>query len=437
MTAKRNILIALMLLLIVAASACALVACNNTDSTEIGAQIATDNNGDPLYGGASYVMPEGMAFSAAASTAAETNTSVTLTANYTPSGTTNKQTNWSVYFKNPSSSWANGKAVTDYVTVQSTGTNTAKVTCLDSFGEQIIIKATSAADSSVYATTTVDFEKKVEDIRFDLYYSGNLRATAFDSQFVSGDYNKDYFESYMVDTSGSAIPISPYRNITVKIDYSTADRDYDLRVTPIFSDYTIDKSFGTFSEHTSSSTMQGETYTSISGSENGLSGRFIASDYFSMGYGFPDVIDDAIDNLYMYYEKQDIYTSLNDLEKLLVIAAMQQSSRYLEDWIAANPNAEVEDKLLAASLLYQFQEFDAVYEAGDGDMDYVFENYKVDAGIFDGFEKVLTYMGKAVDMKGAASAEEYFSENRAVGYSKVRYRGYIYSIGFRFNPDSL
>ena len=437
MTAKRNILIALMLLLIVAASACALVACNNTDSTEIGAQIATDNNGDPLYGGASYVMPEGMAFSAAASTAAETNTSVTLTASYTPSGTTNKQTNWSVYFKNPSSSWANGKAVTDYVTVQSTGTNTAKVTCLDSFGEQIIIKATSAADSSVYATTTVDFEKKVEDIRFDLYYSGNLRATAFDSQFVSGDYNKDYFESYMVDTSGSAISISPYRNITVKIDYSTADRDYDLRVTPIFSDYTIDKSFGTFSEHTGSSTMQGETYTSISGSENGLSGRFIASDYFSFGYGVPDELQIVLDTMNAYYQNQDSYSNLNAFEKLVIISGMKQCSGILEDWIASDPDVDFSILLVASGLLSMCETFDEVYTAGDGDADYIFENFKIPDGTVDDFPVELTYMGKVVDMKGAASAEEYFSENRAVGYPKVRYRGYIYSIGFRFNPDSL
>ena len=62
MTAKRNILIALMLLLLVAASACALAACNNTTAEISGVQIATDDNGDPMYGGGSYVMPEGMAF---------------------------------------------------------------------------------------------------------------------------------------------------------------------------------------------------------------------------------------------------------------------------------------------------------------------------------------------------------------------------------------
>ena len=81
MTAKKNILIALMLLLLVAASACALTACNGAP-TDIGAQIATDAAGNPMYGGETYVMPKGTAFSASASTAADTGTSGTLTALY-------------------------------------------------------------------------------------------------------------------------------------------------------------------------------------------------------------------------------------------------------------------------------------------------------------------------------------------------------------------
>lgn len=231
MTAKRNILIALMLLLLVAASACALAACNNTTAEIFGAQIATDDNGDPMYGGGSYVMPDGMAFSAAASTAAETDTSVTLTANYEPAGTSNKQTNWSVSFKNPSSSWANGKTVTDYVTVQSTGTNTAKVTCLDSFGEQIIVKATSAVDPSISATTTVDYEKKLEDVKFTLYKGSSVLESFNWSEYLAGSVSLDYFD--LRDSTETHMYLSVYVDMY--------DGQYSFEIEPTFSVYTIDR----------------------------------------------------------------------------------------------------------------------------------------------------------------------------------------------------
>lgn len=230
MTAKRNILIALMLLLLVAASACALVACNNTTAEISGVQIATDDNGDPMYGGGSYVMPEGMAFSAAASTAAETDTSVTLTANYEPAGTSNKQTNWSVSFKNPSSSWANGKTVTDYVTVESTGTNTAKVTCVKDFGEQIIVTATSAVDPSISATTTVDYEKKFEDVRITLYKGSSVLETATHVELIEDPSNFSYL-STDVD----------FENILYAKNLEVFDGQYTIKLDLVFSDFTIDK----------------------------------------------------------------------------------------------------------------------------------------------------------------------------------------------------
>ena len=229
MTAKRNLLIALMLLLLVAASACALTACNNTTAEISGVQIATDDNGDPMYGGGSYVMPEGMAFSAAASTTAETDTSVTLTANYEPAGTSNKLTNWSVSFKNPSSSWASGKTVTDYVTVESTGTNTAKVTCIKDFGEQIIVTATSAVDPSISATTTVDYEKKFEDVRITLLKGSSVLETATQGELIEDPSNFSYL-SADVD-----FEILYAKNLEV------FDGQYTIKLDLVFSDFTIDK----------------------------------------------------------------------------------------------------------------------------------------------------------------------------------------------------
>lgn len=225
MTAKKNILIALMLLLLVAASACALTACNNSPA-DIGAQIATDDAGNPMYGGETYVMPAGMAFSASASTAADTDTSVTLTANYEPAGTTNQQTNWSVSFANPSSSWATGKTVTDYVTVTSTGINTAEVKCLQAFGEQIIVTATSADNSSVSDTTTVDYKERVEDYKLTLYYGDEVIEEVLYSELLSNQDASVYMQTrdYFVD---------------VYVEYTGQSKQYKLNWEIVSSAYTV------------------------------------------------------------------------------------------------------------------------------------------------------------------------------------------------------
>ena len=74
-----------------------------------------------------------------------------------------KAIDWSVAWKNPSSEWATGKVVTDYVTVTPTsdGALTAKVTKVTAFGEQVIVTATSRVVTSLKATATVDCLKEV------------------------------------------------------------------------------------------------------------------------------------------------------------------------------------------------------------------------------------------------------------------------------------
>lgn len=100
------------------------------------------------------------------STLAET--AYTLTATITPDDAFDKTVDWSIAFANPSSSWANGKTVTDYVTVtpSSDGSLTATVQCLQDFGEQIIVTVTSRNNSSAKATCTVDYVKRVESVGF-------------------------------------------------------------------------------------------------------------------------------------------------------------------------------------------------------------------------------------------------------------------------------
>ena len=87
----------------------------------------------------------------------------TLTATITPSDAENQEVDWSVEFVEPSSSWASGKSITDYVTVTPTsdGALTATVANLGEFGEQIKVTVTSRDNPEAKAECTVDYVQKI------------------------------------------------------------------------------------------------------------------------------------------------------------------------------------------------------------------------------------------------------------------------------------
>ena len=93
-------------------------------------------------------------------------TAFVLTAKVLPEETTDKSVDWSVAFANPSSAWASGKSVTDYVTVaaSSDGALTATVTNFAPFGEQIIVTVTSRDNPEATAKCTVDYCQRIESI---------------------------------------------------------------------------------------------------------------------------------------------------------------------------------------------------------------------------------------------------------------------------------
>lgn len=76
-----------------------------------------------------------------------------------------KAIDWSIAWKNPSSTWATGKVVTDYVTVTPTsdGALTAQVTKVLLFSEQIIVTAASRVRPELKATATVDCLKRYSE----------------------------------------------------------------------------------------------------------------------------------------------------------------------------------------------------------------------------------------------------------------------------------
>lgn len=103
-----------------------------------------------------------MLTSGVATTAADGTSSRILTATISPSNARTDGFTWSVAFKNASSTWANGKSVSDYVTVTKDSSNDLKatVTCKKAFGEQIVV--TIKCDyTDASASATLDYKARV------------------------------------------------------------------------------------------------------------------------------------------------------------------------------------------------------------------------------------------------------------------------------------
>ena len=113
-------------------------------------------------------------------------TAYTLTATIEPSDATNKSVDYTAAWKNANSTWAKGKDVADYVTVQqvSEGSLNATVTCLQAFGEQVIITCTVTDNIDLQATCTVDYLRKP--------LGANLNITVTGAHSGSAEWNFNY-----------------------------------------------------------------------------------------------------------------------------------------------------------------------------------------------------------------------------------------------------
>lgn len=144
--------------------------------------------------------------------------SVAVTATITPSTASNKKVDWSLAWKNASSSWANGKTVTDYVTVtpDSDGSLTATVKAINAFSEQIILTCTSRDDADVKSTCTIDYSKKIESISVSikkdgsdsaLYWSndGDLYDIVVNTTLSEGTIEDNFTFSYSMEATDEFI----------------------------------------------------------------------------------------------------------------------------------------------------------------------------------------------------------------------------------------
>lgn len=139
-----------------------------------------------------------------------------LTATYEPDSASEILMDWSVNFKNPSSSWASGKTVTDYVTVTPTadGALTADVQCLKDFGEQIIVKVANRSNPEIYATATCDYVARISSVTIDFYpehfYPGSsLHTEPFDSLKFTNGQNITLLYSNLCVPDAVGVKITP------------------------------------------------------------------------------------------------------------------------------------------------------------------------------------------------------------------------------------
>lgn len=142
---------------------------------------------------------------------------VALSANVMPETAGNKTVLWSAEWKNPSSSWANGKEVSDYVTMSAETSDSGEsitVNCIEDFGEQIVIKATAESEESVYATCTADYCQKIKALNYTFKYGGSQMATP--SAGSDGVY---------------------------RVDYTGEEKSYTVECVPVYTAFTVEDEF--------------------------------------------------------------------------------------------------------------------------------------------------------------------------------------------------
>ena len=137
---------------------------------------------------------------------AQAETAYTLTATITPADAANKAVDWTIAFKNASSTWATGKTVTEYATVtpSADGALTAVVENVAAFGEQIIVKATSRDNAEAYATCTVEYLQRTTG--YTLTLDGKTYNTAgTTTNSVTPDFSKTKSASATIEVNKSTV----------------------------------------------------------------------------------------------------------------------------------------------------------------------------------------------------------------------------------------
>ncbi len=142
-----------------------------------------------------------------------------LTATIKPSIADNKNVCWSARWSNVSSEWSQDKDIADYIIFDKPITQSGEsvvLTCLQDFGEQILITASAEADSTKKAICSVDYQKRIKSLSFAFKYDNNNIDNV--NAEADGVYRLAYtgeLKSYTIE------PIPVYSAYTIDISYSS------------------------------------------------------------------------------------------------------------------------------------------------------------------------------------------------------------------------
>lgn len=92
-----------------------------------------------------------------------------------PDDADDKSVDWDLKWKNAESEWADGKAVTDYLTITPDGDGalSAVLACTEAFGEQALLTVTSRDNPDACDSLPVDYNRRVENITLLATYGGD------------------------------------------------------------------------------------------------------------------------------------------------------------------------------------------------------------------------------------------------------------------------
>ena len=283
----------------------------------------------------------------------------TLTVEFNPTIATDKRVTWSIGFANPSSTWASGKDVNDYVTFTPEENNgpSATLECKQAFGEQIIVTVTSMENSAATDTATVDYARRITDFalsirtgisNWDTFINFGQSELLIDFAPVSFDEAMTGSEYY----DGSSVWASQFTyayldNATIDSDdendplYTAADSS-EKNIAQ-FSDYTIKDNM--LFENKVNSDYVGRIQPEVT--LNSEVKDIFYNDYLLYCYtGFPDTWE-YIFNDEFEFVGSNFLTILNRFGKISNIDYRSLESRYsdfltqLVTWLQENPDTPV------------------------------------------------------------------------------------------------